>query len=138
MTEEVNTRVVQDVYTAFRQGNVAAVLDAFSDVIEWHLPGSPEAIPWARTRRTRHEVAEFLEEFSKLLDVLAVHTNAFISQGDKVVVLGSVTVRTKATGHEYTDHFAMVWTLKNGKIVGHRTYHDTARTGEAFRDLFRN
>lgn len=135
MTEEENTRIVQGIYAAFREGNYAAIVNSFSEIFEWHMPGSPDVIPWARTRRTREEVSRFFDEFFGAADLLAMHANSFVAQGDKVVVLGTLSARAKATGHEYTDHFAMVWTLKDGKVTGHRTYHDTARTGEAFLGL---
>jgi ketosteroid isomerase-like protein len=138
MTEEANTRVVQGLYAAFREGNYTAILDAFSDVFEWHMPGSAEVFPWAKTLRTKQDVSLFFDEFLSAAEVLAVHVNSFLAQGDKVVVLGSLSARAKVTGHEYTDHWAMVWTLKDGKVTGHRTYHDTARAGEALQGMARN
>jgi ketosteroid isomerase-like protein len=49
------------------------------------------------------------------------------AQADRVVVLGSLHARVKETGRSYDNEWAMVWTLRDGKVAGWQIYEDTAR-----------
>jgi uncharacterized protein len=57
----------------------------------------------------------------------------YIAQGDKVVVLGHERQRVKATGEVVEDDWAMVFTLRGGKITKFRNYEDTAAVAAAHR-----
>lgn len=46
---------------------------------------------------------------------------------ERVVVLGSLHARVKDTGRSYDNEWAMVWTLRDGKVAGWQSYEDTAR-----------
>ena len=131
MTEEENTRIVREIYAAYRERNHTAIVNSFSDVFELHMPGSPDEIPWARTCRTRQEVAQMLDDLSGATEMSPLHVHNFIAKGDQVVALGSSSMRVKNTGHEFTEHWAMVWTLREGKVTAMRTYYDTRKTAEA-------
>lgn len=53
-----NIQLVADVYAAFGRGDIAFVLNALADDVEWHFPG-PEGIPLTGNRRGREQVAQF-------------------------------------------------------------------------------
>ena len=57
----------------------------------------------------------------------------YIAQGDKVVVLGHERQRVKATGLTVENDFAMVFTIRDGKIARFRNYEDTAAVAAAHR-----
>jgi quinol monooxygenase YgiN len=50
----------------------------------------------------------------------------FLAQGDRVVVLGALHARVTETGRSYENEWAMVWTLRDGKVAGLQIYEDTA------------
>jgi ketosteroid isomerase-like protein len=54
---------------------------------------------------------------------------AAFGRGDvpAVVVLGSLHGCVKDTGRSYDNEWAMVWTLRDGKVAGWQIYEDTAR-----------
>ncbi len=50
----------------------------------------------------------------------------FLDAGDRVVVLGHLQGRGKASGGTLDAPYAHVWTLRDGKAVHFRNYMDTA------------
>ena len=61
----------------------------------------------------------------------AVFRNEFIAQGDRVVVLGSFSARSKTTDKQYTTDFAHIITVKEGKITSFYEFFDNAAAGRA-------
>ena len=58
----------------------------------------------------------------------------FIAQGDIVVVLVFVRVRSKATGRTVDNDYVHVYTVRDGKIIRFCVYEDTAPIIAALRD----
>ncbi len=130
MNEQENTRIVQQAYENFKNGDLPALLDLYSDDIDWRLP-KIENMPFFGSRKGREETAEFFQSLAEAQDVLTFNPQEFIVQGDKVVVLGDYSWRVKATGREFGSDWAHVWTVKNGKLVGFQEYADTAAASKA-------
>lgn len=119
-----NIQLVADVYAAFGRGDIAFVLNALADDVEWHFPG-PEGIPLTGNRRGREQVAQFFVAISETLDVEAFDVEEMIAQGEKVIALGHERMRCKATGRTYEACLAHVFALQDGKIASFREYTDT-------------
>ncbi len=130
MNVQENTRIVQQAYENFKNGDLPALLGLYSDDIDWRLP-KVENMPWFGSRKGREETAEFFQSLAEAQDVLTFNPQEFIVQGDKVVVLGDYSWRVKATGREFGSDWAHVWTVKNGKLVGFQEYTDTAAASNA-------
>jgi uncharacterized protein len=133
VSEDGNTRAVQEIYAAFGRGDVPFILDQLADQFEWVNPGSPTLIPWAKERHTREEVAEFFQVLGKTVEFQEFEPRTYVAQGDKVVVLGHFRARSKSTGRTVEEHWAMEWTLQNGKVTGYRAHDDTAAIAAALR-----
>ena len=56
----------------------------------------------------------------------------FIAQGDRVVVLGYYSGKGRTTGRSFGTNWAMVFTVKEGKVTGFHEYFDTENLGGAF------
>ena len=130
MNEQENTRIVQQAYENFKNGDLPALLDLYSDDIDWRLP-EVENMPWFGRRNGREETAEFFQSLAEAQDSLTFNPQDFIAQGDKVVALGDYSWRVKATGREFGSDWAHVWTVKNGKLVSFQEYADTAAASKA-------
>lgn len=125
MNEQENTRIVRQAYEHFKNGDIPALLDLYSDDIDWQLP-QMESVPFSGKHRGRDGVAEFFQSVADAQDVLTFNPEQFIAQDDKVVALGNYSWRVKATGREFDADWAHVWTIKDGKVVGFKEYTDTA------------
>ena len=132
MSEQENTRIVQQAYENFKKGDLPALLNLYSDDIDWRLP-KIENMPWFESRKGRQKTAEFFQSLAEAQDVLTFNPREFIAQGDKVVALGDYSWRVKATGREFGSEWAHVWAVRNGKLAGFREYSDTAAASNAHR-----
>ena len=132
MSEQDNVRAVQAMFAAFGRGDIPAVLDALTDDVEWRLAG-PTEVTYAGTRRGRDQVAEFFKVLGQASEFEVFEPQEYIAQGDKVVVLGHERQRVRATGQVAENDWAMVFTLRDGKIAKFRNYEDTAAVAAAHR-----
>jgi uncharacterized protein len=132
MSEDGNTRTVQEIYAAFGKGDVPFILNTLADQFEWVHAGPP-TIPWAKTRHTHEEVGEFFEVLGRTLEFQQFEPRTYVAQGDKVVALGYFRARSKSTGRSFEEHWAMEWTFQDGKVTGYRAYDDTAAIAAALR-----
>jgi len=134
MREQENIRTVQEIYAAFGRGDIPALLGAVADDVEWSIAGPPE-VPHAGKRRGREEVARFFPVLAETEEFLQFEPREYIAQGDQVVVLGFLRSRVRATGRTYDNEWAMVWTVKDGKVTRFRTYEDTAAERAAYQPV---
>ena len=54
-----------------------------------------------------------------------------IDLGERFVVLANVPMRAQASGVPLTEAFALVSTLKDGRVIRHQEYYDHAEALEA-------
>ena len=132
MTEQESVQVVEQIYAAFERGNIQAIHHLLADDVDWEFPG-PEDIPFGGGRRGREIVAQFFTSADETVEVEKFEPQAFVAQGDRVIVLGYERVRVKSTGHFYETDWVHVWTVREGKVVRLREYSDTAAIVKAFR-----
>jgi uncharacterized protein len=131
MTETNNTQIVQEGYEKFGSGDIEGLLNLFSDDIEWNTPEVTSA-PFTGKRRGREDVREFFsllnenEEFSKF------EPREFISQGDKVVVLGSSAATIKSTGRNAETEWVHIFTVRDGKVTNFQEFFDSAAVERAY------
>jgi ketosteroid isomerase-like protein len=125
MSEQDNVKVVQDLFAAFGRGDFARVLGVMTDDVEWRL-GGPTEVATPGIRRGRDTLAEFFKTLSETSEFEKFEAQEFIAQRDKVVALGHERQRVKATGQVAEVDWAMVFTLRDGKVAKFRNYEDTA------------
>ena len=130
MNEQENTKIIGQAYEHFKKGDISALLDSYSEDIDWHLP-EIENVSFGGKHRGRQRVAIFFQSLAEAQEVLTFNPQEFIAQCEKVVVLGDYSWRVKSNGKEFGSDWAHVWTVKDGKIAGFKEYTDTAATSNA-------
>jgi ketosteroid isomerase-like protein len=112
--------VVQEIYTAFSQRDVATLFRLFSHDIE--IVQSIQ-LPWGGTYRG-HEGA--LEFFGKLMNTInsTVVVERMIDAGERVVVIGWTRGKVNANGVGYDVPIAHVWTVIAGTVLRAEFYID--------------
>lgn len=120
-----NVRTVKNLYEAFGRGDVAAVLGAMDEKIEWmeaegfiYAAGNPYVGPAVVASGVFQRIMTDADNF-------AVSPSTFIGDGDTVVALGRYSGRMRATGIAVDAQFAHVWRLRDGKITHFQQYTDT-------------
>ena len=132
MQEAQNTKVVQDAYAAFSRGDTAALLANFADDIVWHaVYGAGPHVPTSGERRGKAAVAEFFKQVAENINFSRFEPREFIATGDKVVALGHYTATTPIK-KGFDSDFAMVFTLKNGKVTHFQEFCNSAAINAAY------
>ena len=128
-----NVQVVQGAYAAFGRGDVQGLLDVVSDDVDWHgVNGADSLIPWGTRVTDKAGVASFFKELDAACEFQTFEPREFFSQGDKVVALGYYLGRSKETGRTFSSEWAMVFTVRNGKVTKFREYTDSFGVVSAF------
>jgi ketosteroid isomerase-like protein len=79
-------------------------------------------------------VRRFFETIGELLEFESFDPQAFLADGDRVVVLGVDTVKVKrGSDRSFTESWAHVFTLRNGTIVAFQEYLNLSEIAEEIR-----
>jgi ketosteroid isomerase-like protein len=133
MSEAQNTKVVQDAYAAFGRGDIPTLLGYMTDDVQWQpVIGTARHVPFSGARTGKAAVAEFFKQVSETEDFEQFEPREFVAQRDMVVAIGHYRARTKATGRTFDSAFAMVFTLRDGKVAAFREFTDSAAINAAF------
>ena len=132
MSEQSNLQAVNAIFAAFARNDLPAALEMLADDVDWQNLG-PAEMGYTTARRGREQVGKFFRQVDELFDHEQFNPQEFVAQGDKVVVAGTERVRAKPDGKSFTNHWCMIFTFANGKIVRWRCYEDTAQVLAAMR-----
>lgn len=123
--------MVKRVYEFFKSGDVEGFLNMFSDDVTWETP-IIENTPFNGKISGKENLANWITMYSEAEEMTVFEQDEFIAQGDKVVVLGHCTTRTKSTNKEYDTNLGHILTVKDDKITGFLELFDTAAAEEAY------
>ncbi len=133
MSSEVNIKIIQGVYEAFGRGDVAAVLDAVADDVDWAAEAAGSGAPWYGVRHGKGEVAKFFEAYGTAMEVEEWTPLAFAASDADVHSVVRIRARSRATGKPVTMNLHHFFTLRDGKIAYYRGTEDTAQSEAALR-----
>ena len=124
-----NKALVQRIHDELDTGNGQVFVDSLADDASWKLEGSTA---WSRTYRGKKAIREELLNplFAQFAGPYVSKTERIIAEGDRVVVLFSGDVPTKA-GKRYNNRYCYVYRLEGGKVKELTEYFDTALVQEA-------
>jgi ketosteroid isomerase-like protein len=131
MSTEDNKRVVQTVFEKFGRGDVPGLLEMITEDAEWAAPG-PETVSYFGERRGPDGALEFFKNLGTDVEFESFEPGDFIAEGDRVVALGRERGRVRSTGKVFDNAWALVFTVREGKVAGLRIYENTAAIAEAF------
>ncbi len=131
MNEQQNIEIVKRGYEAFGSGDIPALLDLFHENIEWRAP-KVEGSPFQEHYDGREAVGEMFALMDKVEDFNQFAPHEFIAQGDRVVVLGTMSSTVKDTGRDYKSDWAHIFTVRDGKVTNFLEFYDTAAISKAF------
>lgn len=132
MSEEHNVQVARNIFEAFGRGDAPALLAFVSEDVLWAIEG-PSSVPYYGERRGHAGVMDFLAKLNGSVEFERFEPREFIDGGDKIVVLGTERGSVRATNKTLDNDWAMVFTVRDGKVVQFRCYENTAVVEAAFR-----
>jgi len=133
--ERRNLQVIQTFISAIGSGQTQRALDLLAEDVYWESPVSlnpPAELTWARPRHGPEQVLEYIRDMWSVVQPYVMDTMSVLAQGDQVVIEGRHQCQVRATGKFYDHQWVQVFTLRDGLIVSHRQYYDTAALVEAF------
>ena len=122
---ESNVDAVRRGYEAFGRGDIDGLLGLLDEQIQWVTPGTPELATSGR-RTGRQQVGAFFGTVNDVFEIQRFEPSEFIAQGDRLVVLGSETVRVRATGTILDLDWVHVFTVRDGAVVAFQDHFDAA------------
>jgi len=132
MSEQQNLDAVRNIYAAFGRADLDGILALLDPEVSWRTPGSP-GLPTGGLRRGVSGVREFFGLLLSTFDIQDFRPADFLSQGDKVVVLGTSREGPKGTGRLVDCRWVHVFTFRGGRIVEFEEPADVTALVEEFR-----
>ena len=128
MSADDNVKTIQAVYEAFGRGDVAAILDAVTDDVDWASEASSTEVPWWGVRNGKEQVTDFFTQLAANEEVLEFTPIAMVGGGDDVLTVVRYRAKATKTGKtvdmEIHHHFHFAGT----KISRYRGSEDTLQT----------
>lgn len=121
-----NVAAIRAAYEAFARQDIAAVMAAFDEDIEWV---SPDILPFGGTHHGHAGVGSFFSELPAHWQDLSVEPEEFIDGGDTIVVL--IRLRGVGAAGPLETQAVHLWRLRAGRAVSFHEYSDTARALQA-------
>ncbi|WP_340588981.1 nuclear transport factor 2 family protein [Erythrobacter alti] len=130
-----NSEIVQSLYASFDTGDIAGATAVMADDIVWneaennHLAdGNPYVGPQAVVEGVFVQLGSDFEGFR-------VEREAFVTEGDTVVMQGRYHFTATATGSAASPQVVHWWTVKEGRITGFQQHIDTLELARALGQL---
>jgi uncharacterized protein len=131
MEEETPIALVKRAWTYVDGHDFNALLDLLAPDVTWEIPNMP-AVPFAGTWRGREGVLKFFQTVAAAQEMVEFAPEAFIAEGQTVVVLGNFVNRVISTGKTARSAWAQVWTAEAGKLASMHEYVDTLAVNSAY------
>jgi ketosteroid isomerase-like protein len=130
---EGNAKVVADSLQALADGGLEAMAEYWDDEIQWRaIEGAPDDVG---EMQGRERVRRYFPEWVELFDDITNFAEELVDIGDdRVLALQRATGRARLSGAETEMRFAVVYTVRDGKIVRGREYMDRAKALDALRE----
>jgi ketosteroid isomerase-like protein len=123
--------IVQRIYEAFGQGDVATILSLVTDDVDWaSCPGSTVA-PWHGVLQGKAALPRFFEALGRV-QVTRFEPLTFAANGADVMCVIRFGVRAPSTGRTAEMDIHHLWRFRDGKVAYYRGTEDTALTASLF------
>ena len=98
MSADANIKTITQVYEAFGRGDVAAILDAVTDDVDWAAEAASSAAPWYGVRHGRDAVAVFFSDFGSTMEVEEFTPVSSAANDTEVLTVVRFRSRSRGTG----------------------------------------
>jgi ketosteroid isomerase-like protein len=115
-----DVELVRAGFQALREGGVDALLPFVHPEFEMTTP--PEFAAEPDTYRGIEGIRRYFDSFYEVMDEIRFEPRDFQEARGRVLAPVTLTARGQTTGIEARQEFVMVWTLREGKIVGVETF----------------
>ena len=134
MSEDANTETLRLCYERFIEGDIPGLVEHFADDVDITIP-EIENVPFGGIWHGKSEAIKYFDLLADTEEITDFEPREFITQGDRVVVLGRSTATVRATGRHYSTEWVHVITVRNNLVEDFVEYFDTAAALRAFQKV---
>jgi uncharacterized protein len=134
MSADANIKTIAELYQAFGRGDVAAILDAVTDDVDWAAEAASPTAPWYGVRRGKGAVSEFFTAFGSAMEIEEFTPLTFAANDTDVLTVVRCRTKSRRTGKSAAMDLHHLFRFRDGKIAYYRGTEDTAQTEAALRD----
>ena len=131
MVSRENVEVFKRAVDAYNRRDVDAFLKEFDPAVEWHPLTQVMFGEESTVYRGHEDIREFMREVDEAFDAVQIQSLEIRDLGERVVVVGRLQTRGKASGAETESPIAWVVDFKDGKVIWMRDYLDPNKALEA-------
>ena len=124
-TNDVTLNTVQAFLGAMGTRNLDAIVELFSEQVDWFIPGDENQVPWVGKKRTFAEVQEFYQSLWSSTEALGAEIRFLGAHGDTGVVTGSFQTKILKTGKIVDSLFFLEIDFEGDLIAKYRLLEDT-------------
>jgi len=128
VSADANIKTITGVYEAFGRGDIAAILDAVTDDVDWAAEAASSAAPWYGVCHGREAVAAFFAGFGSAMDVEEFTPVSVAANDTDVLTVVRFRCRSRSTGRVAAMNLHHYFKFQDGKIAYYRGSEDTAQT----------
>jgi hypothetical protein len=132
VSADSNIKTIAAVYEAFGRGDVATILGAVTDDVDWAAETTSTGAPWYGARHGKDAVADFFAGFGSAMEVEEFTPVSIAANDTDVLTVIRFAAKSRATGKSAAmdlHHFR----FRDGKIAYYRGTEDTAQTEAVLR-----
>jgi uncharacterized protein len=133
VSADANIKTIAEVYQAFGRGDVAAILDAVTDDVDWAAEAASPAAPWYGVRHGRDAVAAFFSDFGSTMELGEFTPVSFAANDTDVLTVVRFRARSRSTGRTAQMNLHHYPKFRDGKIGYYRGTEDTTQTEAVLR-----
>jgi ketosteroid isomerase-like protein len=128
VSAEDNIKTITVVYEAFGRGDVATILEAMTDDVDWAAEADSTVAPWYGVRHGKDEVAAFFQAFGSAMDVQEFTPISIAANETDVLTVVQHRATSRATGKTAVMRLHHYFKFDGDKISYYRGSEDTAQT----------
>ncbi len=128
MSAEGNLKTIRTIYDAFGRGDLATILDAVTDDVDWSSGAASRSAPWYGRRIGKDAVTDYFRSIGEAIEVLDFTQLSFAATDTEVMVLNQFRMRSRRSGKEAAMHLHHYWRFRDDKGAFWRGSEDTEQT----------
>jgi ketosteroid isomerase-like protein len=133
VSADADIKTITGVYEAFGRGDVAAILDAVTDDVDWAAEAASSAAPWYGVRHGKDAVAAFFSDFGSAMEVEEFTPVSLAANDTDVLTVVRFRAQSRSTGRIAQMNLHHYFRFRDGKIAYYRGTEDTAQTETVLR-----
>ena len=130
-----NEQTIKDVYSAFQRGDVAAIVAAVSDDVDWRNDRvASSECPWNGNFSGKANLPGFFKAVGEHLNISVFDVQKIVAAGSNVAVYLHIESTLPKNGRSVKNDSVHFWTFNDrGQIASYRHFNDTAAELAAWR-----